>query len=204
MDIVETTVTITKPIVSPWAVPKVKAISISDQLVVPKHKKSASYKKVKQSGKAVKMSLKEFTAIENEKQGILDKAKEKRVARKARKERGWTTIEKPEIIRAEIRLPSKRALKLSPPFIVNKAQPNTTLILKNLPREGVNDKDLKKFFSSNCGQVRYVKVLMNDGKNTGLAFIRFMNRDGSDKGLKMNEFICNGRKIYVDYAADRR
>ena len=87
---------------------------------------------------------------------------------------------------------------------------NTTLILKNLPYD-CTENELHKFFNK-CGPVRFVNLVKKETEDPKdgsvyrncIAFVRFVNRDGSNKGLEMDGFTYAGRTIYVDYALDRR
>jgi hypothetical protein len=91
------------------------------------------------------------------------------------------------------------------PMIVKVDNPtNSTLVLKNLPYDCTSTKELAKFFRK-CGPVKYIKILTDDNdKCKGIAFVRFESNEGSNKGLNMNGFWYGDRKIYVEYAEDRR
>ena len=81
---------------------------------------------------------------------------------------------------------------------------NTTLILKNLPYEGVYEEDIKKMFAK-CGAIRFVNILRrNNDTCKGIAFLRFVEKEGSDEGIKMNGFWCGKRRVGVEYAIDKR
>ena len=128
------------------------------------------------------------------------KKKEKAKARKAAaKASEWVSNEKPKA-KTVIRKPehkTNRSLK-------NSDQNNTTLVLKNLPYTCDSSKDIQKFFRK-CGPVKFVNVLKNDeGKCKGIAFVRFETHEGSDKGLDMDGFWYEDRKIYVEYAQERK
>ncbi len=163
--------------------------------------------------KATKMSRGDFFAMcEREDAAKIEAAKpspqtlknrEKKARQKANREKGWTAVAvKAAPLQVSIKFPRKASPRKPPAqgkFV------NTTLVLKNLPYEGVVDKALKAFFSKTCGPVRFVNVLREeDGKAKGLAFVRFVKREGSDKGFQLNKFFYEGREIYVDYARDNR
>ena len=82
---------------------------------------------------------------------------------------------------------------------------NTTIILKNLPYQGVEFEDLRSIFTP-CGSIKFIKILTNDNDRIckGIAFVRFENREGSDNGVAMDGFWYKERKIYVEYAHDKR
>lgn len=133
--------------------------------------------------------------------------KRAKAAKKAREAAQWKAIEKkPEPKRAHISYPqgwSKSLYKETP--VAKGRFVNTTLILKNLPYEGTTERDLKRFFSATCGPVRFVNVLrQDDGRCKGIAFVRFEKKVGSDRGLTLNGFWYEDRKVYVEYAEDRR
>jgi len=139
----------------------------------------------------------------------LHRKKAKEQAR-AKKNEGWESAEKPkpkeEIEKTNLRIPigwSKDLYKPTPPA---KGQAtNTTLILKNLPRTGVCDKDIKRFFTRHAGPIKFVNILYaDDGKCKGIAFIRFETKEGSNRGLTLNKFLYENRMVYVEYAEDRR
>lgn len=75
------------------------------------------------------------------------------------------------------------------------------MILKNLPYNNVIEKNIERFFKKKCGPIRFVNVLRtNEGTCKGVAFIRFEKREGSDKGLTLNGFFYEGRKVSIEYA----
>lgn len=81
---------------------------------------------------------------------------------------------------------------------------NTTLILKNLPPNCTSSRELLEIFEE-CGPIKFINILKDeDGSCKGLAFIRFEKKEGSDKGLDLDGFYYEDRKIFVEYARDRR
>lgn len=122
-----------------------------------------------------------------------EQTKKQKKVKKVRKEE-WSTVKKVEkpvslIRRPEQVVPSR-----------NGQGNGTTLVLKNLPKIKVNSKEIQKFFAK-CGSVKFVNVLINDDGNCkGLAFVKFENKVGSDKGLTLNEFWYENNKVYVEYA----
>ncbi len=81
---------------------------------------------------------------------------------------------------------------------------NTTLILKNLPYSCTSSKELLKFFGK-CGPIKFINILKDvEGNCKGIAFVRFETKEGADKGLDTDGFWYEDRKIYVEYARDRR
>lgn len=130
---------------------------------------------------------------EQKKQEEKKKQKEKKQKEK-KKNDGWTTVKKDEKPASPIRRPEREVP-------VKSVQSNgTTLILKNLPKtRNVSAQEIKKFFGK-CGTIKFVNILFNeDGTCRGTAFVKFENKTGSDKGLKMNEFWYEDNKVYVEY-----
>lgn len=120
---------------------------------------------------------------------------------------GWDTVAKTTTKEKVIHKPLRKSGKVPPPLPVD-GFVNTTLILKNLPYD-CSENELYKFFSK-CGPVRFVNLVKKevdgatDGYKKCVAFVRFVNREGSNKGLEMDGFTYAGRTIYVEYAQDRR
>lgn len=114
----------------------------------------------------------------------------------------WATVasKKPKQLSTTIRLTGlKKADPVSKSLFIN-----TTLILKNLPHHGVEVRDLKRLFGQ-AGSLKFINILTNDdGLCRGIAFVRYEHREGSDKGLEMDGFWYNDRKIFVEYAHDKR
>ena len=140
-------------------------------------------------------------------QAKAEKNRLKRARANAKRNKGWNEVKvaKPEPIKVSIKFPRKKAKRTPPPAPTSGKFVNTTLVLKNLPYDGTNEKALTSFFATNCGEVRFVNVLrQEDGRSKGMAFVRFRNREGSDKGYQLNGFRYEGREISVDYARDRR
>ena len=135
------------------------------------------------------------------------KANRNRIAKqraRARKNEGWEPVGKLEAPRAEVVVPREWSRAMYVPT-QGKKDRNTTLILKSLPYDGVTEKDLKDFFKKYAGPVKFVNVLMkDDGKCKGIAFVRFETKEGSDRGLTLNNFCYDGRKVHIEYAQDRR
>ncbi len=97
-----------------------------------------------------------------------------------------------------------KQVKKNKPKTQKKRFVNTTIILKNLPYEGVYEEDIKKMFA-NCGPIRFVNILRrNNDTCKGIAFVRFVEKEGSDEGIKMNGFWCGNRRVGVEYAIDKR
>ena len=128
----------------------------------------------------------------------------KREQARERKNAGWEPAGKVEAPGAEVVVPRDWSKSLYVPTSQKKDR-NTTLILKSLPYEGVTEKDLKTFFKKYAGPVKFVNVLTkDDGKCKGIAFVRFETKEGSDRGLTLNNFCYEGRKVHVEYAQERK
>ncbi len=132
----------------------------------------------------------------------------KKARAKAKKNEGFTVVKpKSQETHAKISLPNGWSETLYTGPSSTSRHANTTLILKNLPYRGTNDKDIKRFFQKMTGQnVRFVNILLNKetGDCKGIAFIRFEKVLGSDLGVTLNGFWYENRTIYVEYAQDRR
>lgn len=125
--------------------------------------------------------------------------------RTSKKSKGWETVEKTSVTKDDNKssLKTPQGWTKNIPVKVTKDK-NTTLILKNLPYENVSEKDLKRFFVRYAGPVKFVNVLKKeDNTCKGLAFVRFENKKGSDKGLTLDKFFYDGRRVYVEYAKSR-
>lgn len=133
-----------------------------------------------------------------------ERVKAKKEAKKTAEKKSWTPVKKAEVKSARISLPQGWTKSLYKPSGQKGKLINTTLILKNLPYEGTTERDLKHFFSKTCGPVKFVNVLYDGDRCKGIAFVRFENVSGSDKGLTMNGFWYEDRRVYVEYARDRR
>lgn len=130
------------------------------------------------------------------------------------KNSGWDTVAKTATKEKLIHKPLRKSQRVVPTQSPQTTDGfvNTTLILKNLPYD-CSENELYKFFSK-CGPVRFVNLVKKeadsptDGTKDGypkcVAFVRFVNREGSNKGLEMDGFTYAGRTIYVEYAQDRR
>ena len=121
-------------------------------------------------------------------------------------ENSWSSVAKAAPKEKLIRKPVRTAQNgpQKPTKVAQGGFVNTTLILKNLPHD-CSEAALHKFFSK-CGAIRFINLVKKgtDEQARCTAFIRFFNREGSDKGLTMNEFTYADRKVYVEYAVDRR
>lgn len=171
----------------------------------PKTVKKTEQKKAERKPETKTMTLQEYYAECEKKQAAMANpqvAKPKK-RRNNKNTKGWETVKKDEPEHSEIMTPRGWTKNLYRQTGTPKT--NTTLILKSLPFDGVSDKDLNRFFKKHAGPVRFVNVLKNDeGKCKGIAFIRFETKEGSDRGLTLNNFFYEGRRVYVDYAEDRR
>ena len=143
-----------------------------------------------------------------------ERAKAKKATQKTEEEKTWSkVVSKPATPRAKIRIPDRKSLpkkttKEQKPTTTTGEQKgrfvNTTLILKNLPYERVTTRDLRHAFKD-CGPIKFINILKKeDGTCKGIAFIRFERREGSEKGLDLDGFWYENRKIYVEYARDKR
>jgi len=131
--------------------------------------------------------------------------KRKKEAAKAKKNAGWeSTVPKKEesVGGPEFRNPSDWTRALYKATETPKAQ--TTLILKGLPYDLAGDKDLKEYLKKRAGSVKFINMVHKDEKFTGTAFVRFETKEGADRGLTLNGFFCNGRKVAVEYARERK
>ena len=131
--------------------------------------------------------------------------KKKRRRRKKNKhsDEGWTTVE-------HKKKSPKSSPSSSPSISPPSPQPeqkkfiNTTLILKNLPYHNTYTDDLMSLMEQ-YGTITMLNILRNpDGTCKGVAFVRFLTKESSDKALAAGDFWCDGRKVYVEYAKDRR
>jgi len=120
------------------------------------------------------------------------------------KAKKWTTVTKKKVNQIQISYPEGWSKSLYKSSNQRGKFINTTLILKNLPYEGTKDRDLMRFFSKTCGPVKFINVLRNGDRCRGIAFVRFETVVGSDRGLTMNGFRYGNRRVYVEYARDRR
>ena len=128
----------------------------------------------------------------------------KRKAMKEARTNGFKEIKKNVVQWANISYPQNWSKDLYKASEKTNGFVNTTLILKNLPYDNVTERDIKRFFSKSCGPVKLVNVLKDGGRCKGIAFVRFENVLGSDRGLTMNGFWYNDRRVYVEYAEDNR
>lgn len=144
------------------------------------------------------------------------RSRRKRTATKGRKveqqkqKKGWNTV-KPSTKKAKKATPTPKpspAPKPSPTKTnesPRRVHVNTTLILKNLPYEGTYNSDLREIFEK-YGAIQFVNVLRDEDKwCTGIAFIRYETKEGSDNALAdMDHFLYNDRRVRIEYARDRR
>ena len=168
-----------------------------------------------------KMSLAEFYAMNDKMEADKKKAtrleaeanipstktirnRRKRKALKEARTKGFVEIKSNTPQRADISYPQNWSNDLYKASEEKDGFVNTTLILKNLPYDNVTERDIKRFFSKACGPVKYVKVLRDGDQCKGIAFIRFENVLGSDRGLTMNGFWYEDRRVYVEYARDNK
>lgn len=162
-------------------------------------------------GKARRVDLSVFLEEEAKKEAEEAKAAAKRArkreARRRRKDRGFTEVKKERFEFANVTKPHAKQIRENQKLVTPAKGKfvNTTLILKNLPYKGVTTRDLRRFFENEAGRTKFVNILTKDnGECKGIAFIRFENRQGADKGLLMNRFTYEGRTVYVEYARDKR
>ena len=121
------------------------------------------------------------------------------------KRQGWTPVVQ-EKTKPKLRKPDPESIRgaqrVFRPVDSDVTNPNTTLVLKNLPAHCTTPKYLTKFFSK-CGTVKHVNILKAEGKCRGIGFIKFETREGSDKGLDMDGFWYDDRKVYVEYSRNK-
>jgi len=158
-----------------------------------------------------KSQMEENNKKNNEKIRQKERAKAKKAQRKEEEAKSWSSvpissaIPNKEETWAQLEVPEN--FKPTPVKKLGRSAKgtNTTLILKNLPRENVTEKDLKRFFGNYCGAIIFVNVLRyEDGRCKGIAFIRFENVQSSDVGLGLNEFKYENRPVYVEYADSKK
>ena len=120
---------------------------------------------------------------------------------KRRRNKGWEPVVKPKE-EPKLMIPEGWTRNLYQE--TDTPKDNTTLILLHLPYE-TDEKNIKQFFEKRTGKVKFVNILKNeDGKCKGIAFVRFVNKEGSDRGLTLSEFTYEGRKVYIKYADQKR
>ena len=214
----------------PWAIPApstpkevlkeatMEIVTVTVHRTKPANSDSTDHS-VSSKPKGTKMSLREYyeecakkeeelkvTEQKVAEQKATETPKKRRNKKKNKKNTGWEEVKKDTTQWAQISFPQKWSKGLFKTTDTPKDKKvNTTLILKNLPYDGTTDRDLKRFFGKVCGPIKFVKILRSDdGKCKGVAFIRFENKKGSDWGLTLNGFWYENRRVYVEYAEDRR
>lgn len=210
MEIVVKTYDITVPCKKP-----VSLLSIMEKEKEKEKSKSPTETSISMNGskgKTRKMGLGEFfEEVKRDEEVKASKQKQRearKLARARKRDKGFTEVKSEKSKVAKISKPDKKQItankRLVPPTPKSRFV-NTTLILKNLPYQGVTSKDLRRFFEKNAGPTKFVNLLTKpNGTGKGIAFIRFETRQGSDSGVLMNRFLYEGRTVYVEYADDKR
>lgn len=127
-----------------------------------------------------------------------DKTQEINKVMKSKKQNEWTIVGKEQKPVSIIKLPEEQL-----PCNNVQTKDGTTLILKNLPKTKILNKEIQKFFSR-CGSVKFVNILTNDdGTCKGSGFVKFENKVSAAKALLFNGFLYENTKVYVEYARDK-
>ena len=121
-----------------------------------------------------------------------------------RKQTSWNVVGK-KVTKTSIRRPDPEDPSDTVTLDEDTPIPNRIIVLKNLPREGVSEKDLKSFFKK-VGPVNHVNVLRNeDSTCKGIAFVEFDNvNDAAKSLLRLNKFWYEDRRVYLSYAKPRK
>ena len=144
------------------------------------------------------------SVVRNSPPGSKTTTKEKKPPKQNSNQQGWSVVSKKNANRVSIRRPEPKKPSDVVSLDEDEVTPSRTLILKNLPKEVISERDLRQFFKK-VGPVNSIKILKdNDGNCKGIGFIEFTEQKDATKALSLNKFWYGEQKVYVSYAKTRK